>query len=142
MPQYKQITYPRIPSPILKFHSIRVLILKQGPPHGLQWTQLITKLAIEATNLKSLHVYFDAKPQEGKLGGGHDVLFARALTMLPATVKLEIGGYIAEWPLYLEERLGYKVWDEVETFRNVKAHFLGSLGELREYQGRLPDLKP
>jgi hypothetical protein len=30
----------------------------------------------------------------------------------------------------------------VETFRNVKEGFLGSLGELRGFQARLRDLKP
>jgi len=45
-------------------------------------------------------------------GGGTDVDVVQAIARIKGLDQLEIAGYFAkEWPAYLEEKTGLKVWD-------------------------------
>ena len=112
----------------------------QEPPHGVFWSALIIQLALKAKSLETLDVYFEAEPSVGWFGGGIDVIFARALTMLHPGVNIRIGGYFAkELPNYLEARLGYKVWEEDEELHKLREEYLSNPEDLRDFQKGLPD---
>jgi hypothetical protein len=106
------------------------------PPTGLKWCELFDRLASEATGLRDIYIYWDAEPMFGHFGGGFDVDVVRALARIKSLHKLEIDGYFAkEWPAYLEEKVGIKVW---ERQGQSELH----LKVLKEFQRNLKDLSP
>jgi hypothetical protein len=86
--------------------------LYDRPPSGPKWCELFDKLASEAIGLRDIYIRWDAASEFWHFGGGFDVDVVRALARIKSLHKLEIGGYFAkEWPAYLEEKIGMKVWE-------------------------------
>ena len=91
------------------------LIFRQEPPSGPLWCKVFDELAVGATGLQSLFVYWDA---EGFIhhGGGADVDVVRALGRIKGLQRMEIRGFYAkEWPKYLEEKMGIKVLEDSDS---------------------------
>jgi hypothetical protein len=106
------------------------------PPSGPKWCELFDKLASEATGLRDIYIYWDAEPAFWHFGGGFDVDVVRALARIKGLQKLEIYGYFAkEWPAYLEEKTGMKVWES----QGQKEWYLK---ELEKFQRNTKDLSP
>ena len=103
--------------------------------YGPRWRAFFEKLAAGAKNLKIVFIYFDAEDTMGHYGGGADVDVVRAIGKLHGLEQLKIGGLFAkEWPGYLEQKTGLKVWDTEDQSE-------GMLRELRKFQRRYRDLK-
>lgn len=106
------------------------------PPTGLKWCELFDKLASEAMGLRDVYIYWDAEPCIWHFGGGYDVDVVRALARINGLHKLEIDGFFAkEWPAYLEEKVGMKVWE-------VQGRKASYLEELKKFQQGIKDLSP
>jgi hypothetical protein len=106
------------------------------PPTGLKWCELFDKLAGEAIGLRDIYINWDAEPSLWHFGEGFDVDVVRALARINGLHKLEIAGYFAkEWPAYLEEKVGMKVWE-----RQGQTEFY--LKHLEKFQRDIKDLSP
>ncbi|KAL1964775.1 hypothetical protein VTN77DRAFT_6642 [Rasamsonia byssochlamydoides] len=129
----QKITTPNV-------RSLRKLWIYVHPVyHGTIWYNLFNKLATEAVSLQEISIYLDSEPTCGYWGPAVDVNFVRALARISNLRKLEIDGYFPkEWPIYLEEKTGLKVWQaEKQGIYNE-----GYLSALREFQRRLKDQHP
>ena len=110
--------------------------ISDRPPTGPKWCELFNKLASEAISLRDIYIYWDAEPYFWHFGGGFDVNVVRALARINGLHKLEIDGYFAkEWPAYLEEKVGMKVWEgQGQEERYLKW--------LKKFQRDIKDLSP
>lgn len=90
-------------------------------PHTAQrWCRLFVKPSLEATNIQTLSIYYDAEGPWGTkpswniedplhYGMGRSVEFIRGVARLKVHKAVKIKGYYAvHWPAYLEERIGLK----------------------------------
>ena len=91
-----------------------------GSPSPREWCLLFDKLRLEATNLRTVRVFWDADGPWGMpkpwiikdaehVGLGRSVVFVRGLAQLKVKESLKISGlYAKDWPQYLEEKMGLK----------------------------------
>ena len=106
------------------------------PPSGPKWCEFFDKLAREATGLRDIYIYWDAEPTCWHFGGGFDVDVVRALARIKGLHRMQIDGFFAkEWPAYLEEKVGMKVWER----QGQKEWYLK---ELLKFQRYVKDLSP
>ncbi|CAF9936151.1 MAG: hypothetical protein HETSPECPRED_010033 [Heterodermia speciosa] len=89
-------------------------------PSPREWCLLFDKLRLEATNLRTVRVLWDADGYWGMqkpritvdaehVGLGRSVIFVRGLAQLKVKESLKISGLYAKgWPQYLEEKMGLK----------------------------------
>ncbi|KAJ5938285.1 hypothetical protein N7466_001419 [Penicillium verhagenii] len=110
--------------------------LTDKPPNGPKWREFLDKISTEADGLQEIVLYLDSEPTVNHWGPAVDVEFVRALGRLSRIndlQKLEIRGYFPkEWPGYLEQTTGLKVWDETAQGEMY-------LRSLRDFQGGLKD---
>ncbi|KAJ5335812.1 uncharacterized protein N7506_005748 [Penicillium brevicompactum] len=90
--------------------------LTNKPPDGPKWRELLDKVSTEAISLREIVLYLDSEPAVNHWGPAVDVEFVRALgrlSKLSGLRKLQIQGYFPkEWPGYLEQTTGLRVWEE------------------------------
>lgn len=74
------------------------------------WSNLLNRLAEEATGLRHVEVFWDIDDKYGIFSPGKDLDFVRQLAKIGGLQSMIISGFYAKrWPQYLAEKMGIPV---------------------------------